>query len=68
MFKELIAYLDTTLEGSYIIERVVIANTLYSLIDLFEAINVREGNKFPSPDTPNTSLQQVLDRLGAIEK
>src|SRR5271168_2262171 len=68
MFEQLIACSDTTSEGSYIIERDVMANALHSLTDLFDAIDAREEGKTPSPDTSNASLQQVLDRLGAIEK
>jgi hypothetical protein len=69
MFEQLIACSDTTPEGSYIIEREVMANALHSLTDLFDAIDaIRDEGKTPSPDTSNASLQQVLDRLGAIEK
>jgi len=68
MFEQLIACSDITPEGSYIIEREAMANALHSLTDLFEAIDAREEGKTPSPDTSNASLQQVLDRLGAIEK
>ena len=44
------------------------ADALYALTDLFEAINAREEGKTPSPETSSASLQKVLDRLGAIEK
>ena len=56
MFKELIAYLDTIPEGSYIIEREVIANALYSLTDLFEAINAGKENKSPSLKTSSALI------------
>ena len=56
IFEQLIASSKTTLEGSYIIEREKIANTLYSLIDLFEAINAREGDKVPSPKSSNVLI------------
>src|SRR5271155_157946 len=68
MFEQLIAGSDTTSEGSYIIERDMMMNALHSLTDLFEAIDVKEESKTLFPDTPNTSFQQVFDRLGAIEK
>ena len=68
MFEQLIAGSDTTLEGSYIIERERMADVLHSLTDLFEAINAREGDKVPPLETPNALIQQVLERLGAIEK
>ena len=44
------------------------ANVLHSLTDLFEAIDAKEGDIIPSSETPNASIQQVLERLGAIEK
>ena len=56
MFEQLIAYFNTILEGFYFIEREVIANTLYFLTDLFEAINVREEDKVLSPETFNALL------------
>ena len=54
MFELFIAYSNTILEGFYIIEREKIANTLYSLIDLFEAINVKEE------DNPSSKSSKVL--------
>ena len=68
MFEQLVAGSDTTPEGSYIIERERMADALHALTDLFDAIDAREEGKSPPPDTPNASIQQVLDRLGAIEK
>jgi hypothetical protein len=68
MFEQLIACSDITPKGSYITESEAMANALHSLTDLFEAIDAREEGKTPSPETSNASLQQVLDRLGAIEK
>jgi hypothetical protein len=59
MFEQLIACSDTTPKSSYIIEREVMANTLYSLTDLFEATDAREEGKTPFPDTSNASPQQV---------
>ena len=56
IFELLIAYSDTILEGSYIIEREKIANTLHSLTDLFEAINVREEDN-PSPKSSKVLIQ-----------
>ena len=56
IFEQLIASLDTTLKGFYIIERERMANTLYALTDLFEAINVREEDKILSPETFNVLL------------